>query len=252
MRRIKKLSTAIALVALSMAIGVASVRASPETPQLGTMTITPLLSSILNNVNTIGDDTFSTVDPSTLSPPPTQHYGPYASSSTDSGSCGPDWANDAFDRHFSIFSQNGAIVVVEQFKSGTFLTPASDSPNPLGPNPSPGACDNGQVYNGGLVNNGVTGSFHGYFIIPIPPTETQISNDPSCVAGSPSTPCTTTGFIDSHFSPACYLGGSGTCPVTTFFFHYSGGLGQGLIANSWIDSSTDRAGEIGDIESTTV
>src|ERR1700758_2154697 len=125
MQSIKKISAAIALVALSMAIGVASVRASPESPQLGTATITPLLSSIINNANTIGDDAFSTVDPSTLSPPPAQHYGPYTSSNDpDSGSCGNDWATDTFTRFFSIFNQGGSIVVVEQFKDGTFTTPA--------------------------------------------------------------------------------------------------------------------------------
>src|ERR1700741_2183947 len=69
--------------------------ASPETPTLGTSVLGPLLSDIINNVNTIGDDAFSTVDPSTLSPPPTQHYGPYTTTNdADSGSCGNDWATD--------------------------------------------------------------------------------------------------------------------------------------------------------------
>jgi hypothetical protein len=245
MQSIRKLSPAIALVALSIAVGVVSVRASPETPQLGTATLTSLLSSIINNVNTVGDDTFSTMDPSAMSPPPTQHDGPFAGSSTDSGTCGNDWANDVFTRFFSIFSMNGAIVVVEQFKNGTFTTPASDSPSL---NPSPGACDNGQTYDGGVVNNGVTGSFHGYFIIPIPSGITETNNSPHCDATTGAdSDCNTTTFIDTHFSGCAY---PAVCSVTTFFFHYSGGLGQGLIANSWIDSSPDRAGEIGDIRST--
>src|SRR5207245_2010923 len=99
------ISTATVLVSLSLMMGVVSVRASAETPSLGTSVLTPLLSTIINNVNTIGDDAFSTVDPSTLAPPPTQHYGPYTTTNDpDSGSCGNDWATDAFTRFFSIFS----------------------------------------------------------------------------------------------------------------------------------------------------
>jgi hypothetical protein len=177
MRNIKKLSAAIALVALSMAMGVASVRASPETPQLGTTLLTSLLSNILNTANTVGDNTFSTMtlDPSTISPPPTQHYGPYASSSPDSGTCGNDWATDTFDRHFSIFNQGGSLVVVEQFKDGSFVT------GPLPEQSSPGACETATP-SGGMIRSGVTGILHGYFIIPIPPGVTQTSTSSSCFA----------------------------------------------------------------------
>lgn len=238
------------LLTVSLVFGVVSVRASPESPHLRTGSLTPLLSNILRNVNTIGDDSFSTVDPITLSPPPTQHYGPFATTKDpDSGTCGNDWATDQFTRFFSIFSQNGAIVVVEQFKDGTFVTPAPAG-DPFATPMSPGACDNSTPYDGGIVNPGVTGSFHGYEIIPIPTGIMETSNDPSCVAGAPSAPCSTAGFLDSHFT-GC-TAPLVSCSVTTFFFHYSGGLGQGLIANSWIDSSSDRAGEIGDIKSTTI
>lgn len=250
MRSITKIWTPIALLILSLAVGVVSVRASPESPQIGTSALTPLLSNIISNVNALGDDAFSTADPSTLSPPPTQHYGPYTTTNdADSGTCGNDWATDQFTRFFSIFSHNGAIVVVEQFKDGTFVTPAPAG-DPLASPMSPGACNNTTPYDGGIVNPGVTGSFHGYEIIPIPSGVMETSNDPSCIAGSPSTPCTTAGFLDTHFTGCTALLVS--CSVTTFFFHYSGGLGQGLIANSWIDSSSDRAGEIGDIESAVV
>ncbi len=246
------ISTATVLVILSMMVGVVWVRAAPETPSLGTSVLTPLLSTIINNVNTIGDDAFSTVDPSTLTPPPTQHYGPYTTmNDPDSGSCGNDWATDAFTRFFSIFSQSGSIVVVEQFKDGTFVTPAPTG-DPSATPMSPGACNNSTPYDGGMVSPGITGSFHGYEIIPIPAGVMETSNDPSCVAYMSSAPCTTTDFIDTHFTPACFIiSGAGACPVTTFFFHYAAG-DQDLIANSWIDSSSDRAGEIGDIESTTI
>jgi hypothetical protein len=240
MRSIKKLSATITLVALSLAIGVASVRASPETPQLGTTTLTSLLSSVLNTVNTVGDDTFSTADLSTVSsPPPTQHYGPYASTSPDSGTCNPDWATDTFDRHFSIFNQGGSLVVVEQFKDGSFVT------GPLPEQPSPGACET-PTPSGGMIRSGVNGVMHGYFIIPIPSTIIQTSDDPNCNAMThTNTGCDTTTFMNTHFTP-CY---PDVCQVTTFFFHYAAG-DQGLIEHEWTNASPDRGGNRGDIRST--
>src|ERR1700758_5330679 len=106
MRSIKKLSAAIALVALSMLVGVVSVRAAPENPQVGATLLSPLLSNLLNIANTIGQDQFSTVDLTTLVDPSTTqttHFGPYASGSSDSGTCGNNWAEDMYDRHFTVF-----------------------------------------------------------------------------------------------------------------------------------------------------
>jgi hypothetical protein len=248
MHSMKKISAAIALVTLSMIVGVASVRASPETPQFGTAT-TPLLSSILGSVNVIGDDAFATIDPSAMSPPPTQHYGPYLSSSPDSGSCGNDWATDTFDRHFSVFSKDGSIVVVQQFKDFSFVTPASDS---LLVNMSPGACNNGTPYDGGVVASGVTGSAVGYFIIQTAPGTYETSNSPYCDATlSTNVDCTTAKFIDSHFSCTYQV----TCTVSTFYDHYTSPItstapNSGLIENEWKDASADRGGMSGDIRST--
>jgi hypothetical protein len=53
-----------------------------------------------------------------------------------------------------------------------------------------------------------------------------------------TTPCTTTGFINTHFFPPCY---PATCPVTTFFFHYSAG-DQMLVAHEWKNASADDCG----------
>jgi len=175
----------------------------------------------------------------------TQHYGPYSSGSTDSGACGNDWANDTFNRHFTVRrNSDGTYTVVEQFKDGSFITPASDSPPT---NFSPGACQPAPPPQG-VVNNGITGSLHGYFIIPLPAGETQTSTDPSCFAGSPSTPCTTTDFINTHFTPACY---PNVCQVTTFFFHYAAG-DQALIDHEWKNASADRGGNSGDIRSSNI
>jgi hypothetical protein len=104
-----------------------------------------------------------------------------------------------------------------------------------------------------MVAPGVTGQLHGYFIIPLPPGQTQISHSPFCNAvgdtGGFNTDCTTTSFVDSHFSPGC--GPAVSCPdlVTTFFFHYTAST-QGLIQHEWTNASPDRGGNRGDIRST--
>jgi len=193
---------------------------------------------VLALIGSTSDDAFATTDLTSLLDPTgngTQHYGPYNSNSPDSGTCGNDWATDTFDRHFTVRrNPDGTFLMVEQFKDGSFVTSAG---------PSPGACQTGPP-SAGLVNAGVTGSMQGYFIIPLPPGEIQTSTDPSCVAGFPLAPCTTAGFVNTHFTP-CY---PGTCPVTTFFFHYSAG-DQTLVQHEWKNASADRGGNSGDIRS---
>lgn len=204
--------------------------------------------SLLALITSTGDDSFATTDMTTLLDPTgtsaTQHYGPYPSASTDSGTCGNDWANDTFDRHFTIRTNtNGTFLVVEQFRDGSFVTPASDSPAVM--NFSPGACQNSATPQG-TVNNGVTGSLQGYFIIP--GVKTQTSSSPYCNATAMTNAnCDTTTFINTHFAP-CY---SVTCTVTTFFFHYSAG-DQTLLEHEWKNASADRGGNSGDIRSTNI
>jgi hypothetical protein len=195
---------------------------------------------LLAVIASVGDDVFATADVASLVDPAgasTQHYGPYASGSPDSGTCGNDWANDTFDRHFTVHrNADSTFTVVEQFKKGSFTTMDGASP---------GACETNI---GGTVLAGVTGSMHGYFIVPLPPDEMQTSTSPDCVAPPATGPCTTTGFIDSHFTP-CYFAGSGPCPVTTFFDHYVA-VDQGLIYHEWKNASADRGGNKGDIANT--
>jgi len=183
------------------------------------------------------DDLFSTADLSTLVDPSgnaTQHYGPYPSTSPDSGTCGNDWAEDAFDRHFTVqVNPDGTFTVTEQFKNGSFVTNMG---------PSPGGCQGLPL---GTVNQGVNGSMHGYFIILIPPGTMQLSTSPSCNATlMTNANCDTATFIDTHFS--CNYGT--TCTVNTFFFHYSAS-DQMLIEHEWKNASTDRGGNHGDIRS---
>ncbi len=201
-------------------------------------------SALLTVIASVGDDVFATTDVASLIDPAstsTQHYGPYASESPDSGTCGPDWANDTFDRHFTVHrNPDGTFTVVQQFKDGNFTTTVA----PRGP--SPGACDTNL---GGTVNAGVSGSMHGYFIIPLPPGTVQTSTNPHCDATAMTNdPCTTAIFIDTHFTP-CYGIATPTCSATTFFDHYVA-VDQGLIYHEWKNASTDRGGNKGDIANT--
>src|SRR5262249_59900244 len=91
-----------------------------------------------------------------LGAPEVRHYGPFPSTSPDSGTCGNDWAQDSFDRFFRVNTSpgpNGTFTVIEEFKKGTFVTVAG---------PSPGGCDTNP---GGTVQAGVTGKLEGSFVI---------------------------------------------------------------------------------------
>jgi len=222
----------------SLAIGGGQASADPDGNNSTSGLTDPALLALITD-----DDLFATADLAVLlnsnSMNRTQHYGPYPSSSPDSGTCGNDWAEDTFDRHFTVKTNpDGTFAVFQQFKNGSFVT---NSPTQL----SPGACDFSDGSPPGTVDPGISRSMHGYFIIPLPSGTMQTSTDSSCVAGSPSAPCTTTAFINSHFSP-CY---PATCPVTTFAFHYSAG-DQGLVEHAWKNASADRGGNHGDIRST--
>ena len=195
-----------------------------------------LLSLITN------DDFFATADLTLLLDPSgggATHYGPYPSSSPDSGTCGNDWATDTFDRHFTVkHNVDGTFTVIQQFKNGSFVTNVGFSP---------GACDLDEPENtGGLVNSGITGGMDGYFIIPLPTGTMQTSTSPFCDAVlMTNTGCTTTTFINSHFT-SCY---PVTCSVTTFYFRYNAG-DQQLVEHEWKNASDDRGGTHGDIRST--
>ena len=197
----------------------------------------------LRLLSLITDDVFfATADLTLLLDPSSggaTHYGPYPSISPDSGTCGNDWAQDTFDRHFTVkHNADGTFTVIQQFKNGSFVTD---------PGVSPGACDFDEPENtGGFVNSGIKGSMDGYFIIPLLPTTMQTSTSPFCDAVlMTNTGCTTTTFINTHFTP-CY---PATCPVTTFFFRYNAG-DQQLVEHEWKNASDDRGATHGDIRST--
>jgi hypothetical protein len=224
------IATAVAAALGLLLCGAAA--AAPDSASISGLTS----ASVLSMIGSTGDDAFSTMSLSPVDPSgtPTQHYGPYASGSPDSGTCGVnDWAEDTFDRDFTVrTAHDGTTTVVEQFKNGSFTTNAG---------PSPGGCETNV---GGMLVAGKTGSMHGYFIVTNvgPPT----SNSPSCDASNPSsTDCSTATFINTHFAP-CY---PVTCTVTTYFDHYAAG-DQKLVYHEWKNASADRGGNNGDIANT--
>src|SRR3954447_4253727 len=143
-----------ALAAMTvLALGSTQASADPDSNH-GTSGVTsPLMLSLISN-----DDLFAATNLVALLDPAgvnhTQHYGPYTSGSPDSGTCGNDWATDTFDRHFTVHSNHdGTYTVVQQFKNGSFVTNAGESP---------AGCDLTYSNHGMMVDAGKTGSMHGY------------------------------------------------------------------------------------------
>jgi hypothetical protein len=218
-----------------LAFGSTQATADPDSNHGASGVTSPLILALISN-----DDVFATTNLVALLDPAgvnhTQHYGPYTSGSPDSGTCGNDWATDTFDRHFTVHSNHdGTYTIVQQFKNGSFVTNEG---------PSPGSCDVTDGSPPGTVDQGVTGNMQGYFIISN--VGAQTSTSPYCDAVTMSNAdCTTTTFINTHFTP-CY---PAVCQVTTFFTHYSAG-DQGLVEHEWKNASEDRGGNHGDIRST--
>lgn len=153
--------------------------------------------------------------------PRTVQYGPFASTSPDSSTCGNDWATDTFDRVFKVDTQlnpDGTYTIVEDFKNGTFVTVAGNSPGGCETNP------------GGTVADGVTGKMHGSFTIVV--SGGVYDPDADCSAGCD----TTAGFVATVF------GESATYSVPSFIFHYSAGPN-----GQWKNASPDYGGNNGDI-----
>lgn len=147
------------------------------------------------------------------------HYGPYEGTSTDSGTCGNDWATDTYQRVFTVKeNKDGTFTLREEFKHGTFVTMAGLSP---------GACETNGSDHGTLVNEGVQGKMHGY----LEGTVTGGSFNPAGDCGTGE--CTTATFIATHFGPtatySCFTGVPNDCK---FSFEYEA-HDQGLLFHHW-------------------
>ncbi|HVS06837.1 MAG TPA: hypothetical protein VHK65_11840 [Candidatus Dormibacteraeota bacterium] len=167
-----------------------------------------------------------------------QHFGPFASASTDSGTCGNNWAADTFTRNFVVHQNaDGTFRLVELFSNGKFVTIAGASP---------GACQSG-TNNGSTVASGIHGRFGGFFNGTI--TGTPAYNPHGCDIPAPCT--TTSGFVLAVFGPGAQYGcvsGPGSC---SFFFGYFSPH-QGLKSHIWINASADLGGNRGDIATSKV
>jgi hypothetical protein len=153
--------------------------------------------------------------------PDVRHYGPFPSGSPDSGTCGNFWAEDTFDRVFTVHvtpEADGTYRVVQQFKNGSFVTSAGASP---------GGCDTNP---GGTVAAGVTGRMQGNFQMKVTGT---FNPDAACTM---ETCGTTAGFVATVF------GAGATFDIPTFLFQYSAGRN-----GHWKNASKDRGGNQGDI-----
>ena len=154
--------------------------------------------------------------------PATAHYGPFASTSPDSGTCGNFWADDTFERSFRVDTRpnaDGTYDVVEEFKDGSFVTVAGASP---------GGCDTNP---GGTVAAGIAGKMHGSFSIVV----AGGAFDPNAACDE-ATCGTTATFIATVFGTAA------TYTIPTFLVQY-----EARSAGHWKNASADRGGNEGDI-----
>jgi hypothetical protein len=160
--------------------------------------------------------------------------GPYTATTPDSGTCGPNWAQDLFVRNFVVTlpAVGGVFSVKENFQRGRFSTYAGSSP---------GACDTNP---GGQIREGVTGKFVGFFNMSI--SNGTFNPNGACDKTVNTYPgwqqCDTAGWVKGFFGP------SATFTVDTFKFNYSAS-GQGLSNNSWQNADATNGGNIGDISS---
>jgi hypothetical protein len=160
-------------------------------------------------------------------PPEILHYGPFASTLTDSGTCGSDWATDTSKRSFVIDTSKPKVVIAN-FEEGTFVTKAGPSPNACIHMPAP-------VGNGNTVGAGITGRYSGSF-------DALVSGGTfnSAAKCTRSTCDTLAKFIRTVYGPAATF-----AKDNTFFdFNY-----YTRVNGAWHNASANRGGNQGDITS---
>jgi hypothetical protein len=152
-------------------------------------------------------------------------FGPFASSSPDSGTCGNDWANDTFKRVFTVKrNADGTFTLREDFRDGEFVTVAGASP---------GACETSTPH-GTTIRAGVRGEFGGFLAGPV-------TGGTFTAAGGCPAPCNGDKFVAIHFGTAAVW------TVTTFDFRFEADDEDGLSFTHWRNASPDRGGNRGDI-----
>ena len=149
-------------------------------------------------------------------------YGPFkVTNDQDTGTCGPVWALDAFNRSFTVNSSTPT-EFNEYFTNGTFVTNAG---------PSEGACASG-TNNGNTVGAGVTGKLSGQYTNVVVTLGT-FNPKAKC---TPTTCNTTAGFV------AVVYGAAAQYSVNSYDFDYST-----LENGSGTQDSPDMGGYYGDV-----
>jgi hypothetical protein len=218
---------AVATVLAAIFAGVAGAAPGVETRLLGSGTA-QLADPVLEEL--------ALVSLASSSDPSVTHIGPIHSTSGDSGTCGPDWAEDTFDRYYTIrpTSDPRVFEVYEQYKNGSFVTYEGFSP---------GACEETDGSPPGHLDAGVLGTMHGY-ILTLVTCDLTLPEcpdpDATCSAGACDT---TNGFIEEFFGPGALRNDE------AWFFHYAGydGYNTTLVAHEWKNASCNRGGNHGDI-----
>jgi hypothetical protein len=164
----------------------------------------------------------------------TVRFGPFAGGSPDSGTCGGNWANDAFQRTFTVTTFSDGTQTLRQDYTGGFTTVAGRSP---------GACE-GAVDTGGTVVAGVAGGFTGFT------SSTLSCGEVSCAVPNPGTvnpecpvPNVTACFVTALF------GANAAFSVSTFKFNYAADCGYFLAERAWQNADAASGGNVGDIRS---
>jgi hypothetical protein len=162
--------------------------------------------------------------------------GPYTATTSDSGTCGNNWAQDLFVRQFvaTLPAVGGVYSVTEKFVKGHFTTYAGQSPASCGTGP------------GDTVAEGVVGTFSGSFSIKV--SNGTFNAAGACemtdYAGGPSaggwSQCDTAGWVHGFF------GTGATYEIPVYSFTYNA-AGQGLTYHQWINASTGNLGDIGHV-----
>jgi phospholipase/lecithinase/hemolysin len=161
----------------------------------------------------------------TASAADTQNYTFTGQSSGDSGTCGPDWANDTYTRVFKIYPErnlDGSYRMVESFTSGHFTTIQG---------PSPESCEAGTLNS---ISAGLHGSFHGSEVIKV--TGSGITYSAAGAAAWNGTGGTL-GFTVAAF------GVNAADNVSDFYFKYKTANSLAC-SNKWINSATGNSGDI--------
>jgi len=148
----------------------------------------------------------------------TQQFGPFLDNTTDGGSCGNSWANDSFERRYTVISNGAGNFTIRENDNGSFVTIAGASP---------GACET-TSHHGSVVNAGITGNIQGTAAF----TVNSATFNPHGCDADPTVCANRNGFVNAVFGASAVA----TITFTAFNFEYSSS-DQSLDFHHWQDKS---------------